>query len=163
MLLSLRLLLILSACDLLLGGLWAICLPRSLFDLLGQPPRTDAWSWQLLQPGKSRLPEAEDRDVLLPPRDAGLWHLLGVLFCVNGGILLVVCWRPSAFTDLVWAPFLCRLFGVGLWLWTLGAAWTFPPSRQPFPEVTPLMLLAGREAVGAFLLAVFLFLARKPR
>ena len=62
-----RLLLLFAALDTLAVALWAVLFPRALFALLGVVERTDAWAWQLLQ---KDLP---------PPRDAGLWHLLGLI------------------------------------------------------------------------------------
>ena len=141
-----RVLLLLAALDALAGGLWALLRPRDLFAFLGMAPRADAYAWELFRPGAS-------------PRDAGLWHLLGLLSLAQAGFLLAALPRPVERAGLAVAPLLGRALGLGLWLWALGAAATFPPHRVPFPERAPLAILAAREAVWLAALGAFIVMA----
>ncbi len=153
----LRVLLVLAAADALAGGLWALTRPRDLFDVLGMTPRGDAWAWELFQPSD------DASHPVPPPRDAGLWHLLGLLSLAQASFLIAAVPTPRARAGLVVAPLLARVSGLGVWLWALGTTYTFPPRRLPFPERTPLVVLAAREAILLLALTAFFVVARQTR
>jgi hypothetical protein len=149
-----QVLLLLVALDTLACGLWAVLRPRDLIAFLGVPPRNDAYAWQLLRP--SGPSEKATRTPIPPPRDAGLWHLLGLLTLGNAGLLAIAAVKPAWYGSLVVVPLLGRGLGAALWLWALGTTYTFAPARVPFPERLPLVYLAVHEAAGLVLLAAFL-------
>ncbi len=139
-----RCVLLLGALDALAWGLvWAVA-PSELFARLGMAPRNDAWAWQLLT-----------RDIAAP-RDAGLWQLLAFLSLAHAGFLTLAAWRPRSLGGLVAVPLIGHALGAALWLWAVGAAYTFPPERVLFPDPRPLWALAVHDAVWLPLLLAFL-------
>ena len=150
-----RYILILATLDALLWGLYWGRWPGTLFDRLGMKPRNDAWAWQLF------VPRGEAPDGIPAPRDAGLWHALAFFSLAHAGFLALAAWRPRCLGGLAAVPLIGHALGAALWLWALGAAYTFPPDRVPFPERGPLLALAAHDAVWLLPLLAFLVACRR--
>jgi hypothetical protein len=144
-----RPLLLATALDSLLFGLWAALRPADLFRLLDVPLPADAYYlWQVHVGVLSRQAMSSPRvsDAFL------LWQLLGLLLLAHCAFLLPAVLRPASLGGLALAPLLGRALLVGLWLWLLGT------DRVHLP-VTPLALLLAHDAVVTAGLAAVLFLA----
>src|SRR5262249_47670413 len=127
------------------------------FGRLGMAPRHDAWAWQL------RVPRGEPPAGIPAPRDAGLWHLLAFFSLAHAAFLALAAWRPWSLGGLAGVPLIRHALGVAVWLWSLGATYTYPPDRVPFPERGPLLALAAHDAVWLAVLLVFLIACRRGR
>ncbi len=100
--------LLLTAVDCLVYGLWALFRPEGVFEWL-QFATHEAISWKLF---KARIESADE--VLL-------WRAVGVLLLAHAVLVLLAAWRPRFFGSLVWVPLIGRGLLLGLWLWLLGS------------------------------------------
>ena len=151
-----RCVLVLAALDALACGLlWGIR-PGDLFERLAmKEPRNDTWAWQL------RVPRGDPPDFIPAPRDAGLWHLLAFFWLAHAVFLALAAWRPRSLGGLAVVPLIGHALGAALWLWALGAAYTFAPERFPFAARGPLLALAAHNAVWLPPLLAFLLVWRR--
>jgi hypothetical protein len=153
-----RYVLLLAALDALACGLLWGLRPADLFERLPmKEPRNDAWAWQL------RVPRGDPPDSIPAPRDAGLWHLLALFWLAHAAFLALAAWRPRSLGGLAVVPLIGHALGAALWLWALGAAYTFPPERVPFADAArrPLMALAAHDAAWLPPLLAFLLVWRR--
>jgi hypothetical protein len=147
-----RPLLLATALDSLLFGLWAALRPADLFRLLGVPlPEGSFYLWQVHVGILSREAMSSPRvhDAFL------LWQLVGLLLLAHFVFLLLAALRPMGRSGLALAPLLGRALLAGLWLWLLET------DRVSLPGA-PLRALMAHDALVAAALGAFLFLRKGP-